>query len=147
MTWIQSRLSRLYPHFVAIFKVIFYRTCSTAKEGMDPFPWNTWNTRSCSWSKVCLWMHRGGFGGILPMTSDDTTAQNVQRRTARPRKVHLANHGAESLSKNFDHFGNLEVVWYRPQLVTLSHPESPWVIFKSHCSQWKMSGGAFIMKL
>lgn len=26
-------------------------------------------------------------------------------------EVHLANHGADSLSKNFDHFGNLEVVW------------------------------------
>lgn len=39
--------------------------------------------------------------------------------SAPPRgpQVHLANQGAENVSKNFEHFGNLEVVWSRPQLI------------------------------
>lgn len=35
----------------------------------------------------------------------------------RGAQVHLANQGAENVSKNFEHFGNLEVVWSKPQLI------------------------------
>ena len=35
--------------------------------------------------------------------------------SAKTLEVHLANQGAENVSKNFEHFGNLEVVWSTPQ--------------------------------
>ena len=47
--------------------------------------------------------------------STSSPPQTVTEMSAKTLEVHLANQGAENVSKNFEHFGNLEVVWSTPQ--------------------------------